>query len=1094
MMSVLPFGGKQGDLYPSPYQSPGLLQAHFDSTGGGFLEETTYGTLFTVTGNRIIIPQAQGGGVVAWVRGIWAPSVLFRYQSFMVDLDPSMTLPAANNYAMAANTTINDWNCGSGATFNIIASGGVVSSATIVSGGAGYAVGNVVPINGGNNDAYAVVTAVASAYDPTTQTGGAISAVGSLYGGTSAYVTANNVTTNQAVNLPTETVITLQQQVADGTSVQCSYIYRTGLRAQRGAALGGWPNLHACEAAQDYGTANDGDNYTVGALYYAYKQFGLTQAKKLADTILQAQFNAGGPTGQFITFDMPFAAQEQTSGLYNYYGGNTTFAWDVSPVPDGSGLNGLNVAATMPGGGPPYSYAGWGVWPAWPVSPSLTPFNGVSFDFWGDGSLNLIQLITNIHSPSDSSGAFVYGYPCLPADKSTKRTFNLLPTDFWNTANILYNGDRTSGYVIVASSDGTSSLVQYIESGPSASGFPQFFSSEFLISATSTWANITFGLDTGTWATAGTTDLKLDLVSGTAGNIEITITDANSVQYTYIYAASASSQVVDVPWTTFGAVTHPIQKVTLQPVFANSSIRVNNIRAATTLVDIVSLGTMSFTLLNGFEFKFETYGTYNVWWKNFNISQNQIDPYPNLSRWGYDWYKFGSYFGSGSFRGAIAPGYHWMLGYILSGMTYPANTIATYPDGSTVNYSGLPVVACIRRMMEDSQNAHAAQYPAAVKGPVMKKYGPWSWESVQGAGYIAGVAVPDGTYPDGVLNQWYCEGSDDWAGYQYRAWLAIAEDYFVSGDSTSLAVLANWVSWANSTFTYDPATKIVTMPFTFNVDGTLANSSYLYGHICAFEAMLYKYWRDGDATCLTWMPRLLDDLHYNFKITGTGTPAGVRQTASGGGYTYCNATLSDPTGTGMTAVPYVAGGMVTHTTLSGSATSAYTNPTISYSGDGSGAAGKVYLNDVLYGAYDPQHTGWEISEYGKALGMLVNGRSAIGTVNYPYTPPSYVAQDYADIWTFYMAEVSDEGPGMLLSNWIPVHEYARMSSWHWNANIENPLNGGPSPTTSRDTHTDGDLWTESLGPTLFYAVDRWQNTGDNKWFAILYDLVVQMAS
>lgn len=1085
------FNAKREDLYPSPYPSQGLLQAHFDSTGGGFLETTTFGTLFTVdSANRIVIPQAQGGGKVTWVRGVWASSVIFRYVGFMADLDPSMTLPSAANYAMAANTDINTWNCGSGATFNTTASGGVVTAATLASGGVGYAVGNIVPLNGGSNDAYVVVTAVSSAYNPTTNTGGAISAVGSLHGGTSGYVSTNGVTSMQAVNLPTETIITLQQPVAQGSSVQCSYIYRNGTVTNKGAAIGGWPNLHTSIQGQDYGTANDGDNYTVGALYYAYKATGLTQYKTLADKIQQAQFNAGGPTGQLITFDIPFTAQEEVSGLYNYYGNGATFAWNVTPVPDGSGLNGLNVQATMTASP---QYAGWGMWPSWPVTTN-TPFNGVSFDFWGDGSDNLIQLSTNIHSPSDSAGSYVYGFPCLPAYASKKYSFSLLPTDFWNTANILYNGDRTNGYISVSSSDGSATYSRYSETGPSASGFSQFFSTEFTISATSTYANIVFGLDTGTWATSSTTNFKMDLVSSAAGNIDITVTDANSTQFTYTYAATATSQVVNVPWSTFGAVVHPIQKVTLQPAFNSASLRINNIRAATSTTDIISLGTSTITLLNGFQFQFETYGSYNVWFKNFQINQTQVNPYPNVSRWTYDWWETNGYFGSGSWRGAQAPAYLWLLGYTLSGLTYPANTIAMYADGTTVNYSGLPVANCIRRMMQDSQNAYAAQYPTAVKGPMMKKYGCWSWESVQGSGYIAGTAVPNATYPDGVLNEWYCEGNDDWAGYQYRAWLSVAEDYFVSGDATSLSILNNWVSWANSTFTYSAGTKVVTMPSTFNVDGTLANSSYLYGHICAVEAMLYKYWRDGDATCLTWIPRLLDDLHYNFKYTTTGNPKGVRMTAYGSGYTTCTATITDTTGAGLTAVPYVSGGMVTHTSFTGTVTSAYTNPTITYSGDGTGAAGKIYMDNALYGAYDPQHTGWEIAEYGKVLGMLLNGRSSIGTVVHAYTPPSYASQDYADIWTFYTNNASDEGPGMLLSNWIPVHEFARMSSWHWGCAIENPLNGGASPTYSRDTHTDGDLWTESLGPSIFYAVDRWQSSGDNKWLAILYDLVTQMAA
>ena len=1084
-------------LSPTPYPSPGLLQAHFDASGGGFLESVSYGSLFTVTNNQIIIPASVGGAGITWVRGIWASTVTFRYDSYMADLAPSQTLPTAANYIAAANSDINNWNLGSGATFNTIASGGVISSATLGSGGLGYAVGNVVPINGGSNDAHVIVTAISGPYDPSTGTGGTITAFGSLFGGTSGYVSTIGATSRQAINTPTSTIITLASQIANGTSVQCSYSYRNGQLTVPGMALSGWPNLHSSQSGQDYGTANDGDNYVAGELYRGYKTFGDPNYQQLGLKILQAQFEAGAPSGQNISFDVPISAQQYSSGLYNYADAPGTLTWETSPVPDSSGDNGLNVVVYLPAGGPPYAAAGWGVWTAWPVT-SITPLNSVSFDFWGDGTSNQIQLSTNIHNPSDSAGNFVYGFPCLPVDARIKKTFNLLPSDFWNTANFIYNGDRTSTYKAAYSSDGSAVLVNYIESGPSASGFNQWVSSELIISATSTYAGCYFGLNTGNVNSGAATELKLDLVSSIAQSITIKVIDSavSPVTHSYVYTATQGSQEVVIPWGSFdsGTITHPITQVDVQPAANSCNVRVNNIRVATASSDVVTLGNSSYSLLNGFQFSFITNGNYNLWWKNFSINQSQINPYPNISRWTYDWFLFGNTYGYGSWRGSQAPAYQWMLGYALSGLTYPQNTIATYSDGSTIDYSGKTVVSCIRRFMKDAQDAYASQYPAQIKGPVMKKYGCWSWENVQGSGYIGGVAVPNVTYPNGVLNEWYCEGNDDWQGYQYRAFLSIAEDYFVSGDPVSLGVVQNWVNWVNSTFTFNSTTRIVTEPSTFNVNGTLANTSYLYGHICTLEAMLYKYWRDGDPICALWIPRLLDDLHYNFKITGTGTPIGVRQTAFGQGYSYCTASLIDPTGTGLTVTPYVAGGKITHTVISGSVTTPYTNPSIVYTGDGSGAAGNVYMNNALYGAYDYQHTGWEIGEYGKCLGLIVNGPEAIGTVFHQISLPSYVAQDYQDIWTFYTANLSDVGPGMLNTQFIPLHEFARESSWHWGTGIENPINDSPGSTSSRDTHTPGDSWTESIGPSLGFAIQRYQSDGNNVFLSAVENLVMQMAN
>lgn len=199
--------------------------------------------------------------------------------------------------------------------------------------GTGYAVGDIVPINGGGNNAHVTVTSV--------DANGGITTVGSLVGGT-GYTTGTNKTTNIAVNLASTTRVTLAKAIADGTPVQVFYTYRDGSTTGKGAAIGGWPNLHTCEAKNDYGTANDGDNYIAKELYKIYRLIGIDACKSLADRIIAAQLAAGAGPGQYYTFDIPLEAEQDGGGLYHYFN-DTTWTWEIKPLPDGSGLRGLNI-------------------------------------------------------------------------------------------------------------------------------------------------------------------------------------------------------------------------------------------------------------------------------------------------------------------------------------------------------------------------------------------------------------------------------------------------------------------------------------------------------------------------------------------------------------------------------------------------------------------------------------------------------------------------------------------------------------------------------------------------------------------------------
>ena len=1294
-------------LHPSIFPADGAMQAHIDVKGGGYLESTHAGnldgTIFTVENNQLTIPQAMGGGGVTWLRGVWLTSVTPRYNGFDADWVVGSPMPVSQNLLASVQTDVNDWTYGTGALVNITATSGAVTAVAVNTAGQGYAVGNMIPVNGGSNNCVLQVTSVSGS--------GGIAGLNILQAG-SGYSTTAGATTMPAINLPTSTVVTLCASVANGTQVQAYYSYRSG-RTVKGDPLGGWPNLHTCYSMQDYGSANDGDNYMAGALWYASKVFNNPVYAKVANRILQAQVNKGLNIGSILTFDVPWTSEQGIGGIYQYNGGGCTWAWEVAQTP--SGNYGLNVQANMPAAtASPYPSGGWGTWPSWPVTPA-SPFLNYQFDFWGDGSGNQLQLSTNIYNPSTSAGNFVYGYWCLPSQSGQLVHYTVNPQDFWNIGNIVYNADRTSTYKGVSSSDSLATLTNLAIQDTAPNGYAETMTSLMTVPATSTWANCYFGSTSSAFSSAGSTSLNIDLTSNVAQSITVTITDANANQWSDTVAIAAAAAMVNLPYSNFtetvvgggagytsisytthdansgggassitsssfmvpagalvvalwtasnsglspvitntataltwavlashvqastddvyawqavntnaqsisvtvtpnasktqflriivitgqaatgyaisvtsgvssaaaiadavtpsktgnalfgflsdynatssfaagngstvidatynssgtmtvatvapavnpvtsvaavpldvaqstGAITsyiffqvvcvgtvagivHPIGQVSIKVGAIPCTLHVNNI-VCTGSQSVVTLANTpgGYALLSGFQFSLVSYGNYNVYWKNCLINQTPTNPYPGVSRYSYGWNKVGNFYGTGSWQGPIAAGYQWSLGYALSNIAYPSGSTAYLPSGSQITLDGTPVINRIRQFMLDSQTAYAAQFPAQTPGPHMPMYGAWGWESVGAGGVVAGGSVPNSTYQNGILNQFYYDFGGNWYGYTYRALVSVAEDYFSTRNGTSQSILNTWMAWLAAKATWNSGSNQVTLPNTFNQDGTISSGRSVYAHACMVESCIYKYWVDGDATAAVWIPRILADLHYNFKITATGQILGAYVTNNGSGYTHASAAIVDSAGAGLTAAPYVAGGQVTHVLISGTQTANYAAPTIVITGDGAGASATCTASAMLYGAYNAEHTGWEVAEIGKVLGMLVNGRAAIGTVSHVYTPPAWVQQDFIDLIGFYTRNTGSQRPSIRQEDYLPIHEYT-WSDFHWYCGIENPVNYSTGASDSRDTHTDGDLWTESFGPALFLAVDFAVFTGDNSWLLKMLDVVVCM--
>ncbi len=786
---------------------------------------------------------------------------------------------------------------------------------------------------------------------------------------------------NFAVNQTGETIITLDSSLATvGEQVQVFYSHKSGATASRGEALGGWPFLHSANALNDYGDAVDGDNYIMQSLYYLYQATGTQAAKALADGIAAAlaQYEAMDPNT--ISFDKGVDAEQDSGGLYNYFGGGATFEWSVVQDPGTTTGKCLRVQADIPSGG----YAGWGAWPTRTIS-AQNPINAIDVDIWGDGSGRAILITSNIDPGNAASGDVAAAYPMLAADAGKWRTVGLTLADFWKLANVAYNGDRQPwAYNGVYGGAGvTENLSTGTPDNTAPEGWAQFLAQQFNWDWTNAasgqqYAGCYFGISSGV-SSAGTTGLYFDLIASAADTFTITVIDANNNKFTATINVTAAWQTFDIPWAYFTpvtagtALTHPVNELKIDiGALASGWLQINTVRFGAIENAVGS------TVLNGLQLAFATDGNYNVYFNNLMIDQPVTDPYAGLPRWDYSWPILANgQYGEGSWRGPSAPGYLWLGGWQQSN---PA------------------MAAKITGFMRDAQNAYAAKFPAATPGPFMPRYGRWSWEAIA----------------DNELNQWYFEG-DEWYGYEYRALLSCAYYYYLTGDATAKAVLDEWMGWINA--------KIITVsghyaaPDSFNADGTggYTMNGPCYAHACIAAACIYKYWRDGDAVAKGWYRALLDDLHNNYKITNPAPGAGS-----------------------------------------------------------------------LYGAYDSEPTAWEQAEIANAFGMLLNGRPG-GVVNYPLPVGPNDAQDFLDLWNFFLVNASDTRPSMMSAKWVPLHEW-HWSSWHPALNAE----GAPVNPVTQDTHADGMCWTEDIGPCLTFAVDVYKYTGDSKWLQILWTLVNNM--
>ena len=111
--------------------------------------------------------------------------------------------------------------------------------------------------------------------------------------------------------------------------------------------------------------------------------------------------------------------------------------------------------------------------------------------------------------------------------------------------------------------------------------------------------------------------------------------------------------------------------------------------------------------------------------------------------------------------------------------------------------------------------------------------------------------------------------------------------------------------------------------------------------------------------------------------------------------------------------------------------------------------------------------------------MLVNGSKPGGTVHYPTSVTAADSVAFVGLISLYQRNTTNNRPSLLNANRIPLHEWD-IDPYHNSRSIENPM--------VKDTHARGAMWTETLAPTMYAAVEYGRYSSDYAWLESLYAL------
>ena len=217
-------------------------------------------------------------------------------------------------------------------------------------------------------------------------------------------------------------------------------------------------------------------------------------------------------------------------------------------------------------------------------------------------------------------------------------------------------------------------------------------------------------------------------------------------------------------------------------------------------------------------------GDSSMEWDEVKLDVPIIDTWEGCVRFTYQWTEQGRV----EWRGPMYSGYQCPAVWELAGET--------------------EIAAKLMDFLKAAQDEYASRYSVPA-GPFMPVWVPISNENPAEYG--------------GTAETWGWNGPDtntNWAGFQYRALAAAGHYYYLTGSGAAKTVLDNWMSLIDTRILADSSSWKVPSDFVKDSAGYEYNYFSPDLHALIAQAMIFKFWRDGDAIAQVWFRRPLNDL------------------------------------------------------------------------------------------------------------------------------------------------------------------------------------------------------------------------------------------
>lgn len=689
---------------------------------------------------------------------------------------------------------------------------------------------------------------------------------------------ATNYYQNHTIMPGGDTVITLNTTLPQGTELQVYYLYETLQTVSRYTYVHSYPCLYkgaggtypyeisvqnpgACK----FSSAVDSDEMFVMACQEAFMQSGDVRFREIAWTIMDALINYGNMTSDYSYLDEMNYTPWQGDIAWYFTVGDPKPSIQVVYDP----FDSMNLVLKIVSTASSYSIVG-------KIGNFLVDnTNRFQVDFIGEnsGAIYLIEICNDPNRSDAVDKRFYYSFrdtstnkrPLSYPVKDFRSRKNAVFSDMLNTYSGSYKGataQQTAGVEINPYVESTGNYdITHFMCIKNSWDFTQCYQSPGEVCSPdpnnpngppicTPLPPPTYDAYAGVFCTFNSSEVQSQnypninfyMQINTPGTYRFIIKDTANIQF-YVNKYIAVSGRVVINWSEFNyysggtgneLITHPIYQVYFEAK--------DNPITGTFYIWDVKFGNHDFITtynLSLWQIKLPI-SNHTVYIDNVGFNKIIVDQYKGCPFFSYQWGGAGvdAWFGP-TYTGYVMPGIYHIMGQ--SGMALTQMTF-----------------------MKDAQEEYKNRYGGAY-GPFMPVHTRTRLENL--------------SYDQMNTWTWNSPNNDTyWAGYMYRALEQVARYYYYTGNNDAKTVLDRWMNWLNTYIVEDTAfpniPKGYLPPAEFIVNTGTWNNNYFSPdfHALIIQAMIFKYWRDGDSIAYVWYRRLLDDLIYNRKASNGSYP------------------------------------------------------------------------------------------------------------------------------------------------------------------------------------------------------------------------------